>query len=493
MRARAGTPAALPALAALAALTASGAVLAMEFAGGRAGLIPAGWHGLPGWMRGPLPAIGHGIDSHRYGVLFLAMCALYLLVLVLHRRLPAGPTVGAIVVLHLAFLLAPPVLSADVFGYIDWARIGAVHGLDPYTHGSLSAVQDPVYAFMRWRTHMGSPYGPLFTVASYVLAPLSVPASLWVLKAVAALSSLAIVALSWAGARRLGRAPVPAAALVGLNPLVLVWALGGAHNDLLATAIAMGAVYLALGARERAAGAVSLIAIAVKASTAVVFPFLIAGSRRRREALAGAALALAFTVVVAVAAFGRHAAGFVASNRDQQRLVAANSLPNKVSSWLGFHGLPGGVRAAAVAVLVVSVVWLLVRTWRGGDWVTAAGWATLALLATSAWLMPWYVIWVLPLAALAGAPQAHARVARVLRVHRCRTHPPLGFRAWPRTGCPSSSGRRWPRSARASRSSPPGAPTVTRAGSWPRPCPPSARRRRRCSSRSPTPPAATPR
>jgi hypothetical protein len=30
-----------------------------------------------------------------------------------------------------------------------------------------------------------------------------------------------------------------------------------------------------------------------------------------------------------------------------------------------------------------------------------AGWATLAILLCSAWLVPWYLLWLLPLAALA--------------------------------------------------------------------------------------------
>jgi hypothetical protein len=34
------------------------------------------------------------------------------------------------------------------------------------------------------------------------------------------------------------------------------------------------------------------------------------------------------------------------------------------------------------------------------DPVRAAGWATLALLVASAWLVPWYALWLLPLAAL---------------------------------------------------------------------------------------------
>jgi len=34
------------------------------------------------------------------------------------------------------------------------------------------------------------------------------------------------------------------------------------------------------------------------------------------------------------------------------------------------------------------------------DWITAAGWSTLALLATTTWILPWYLVWLLPLAAL---------------------------------------------------------------------------------------------
>ena len=37
---------------------------------------------------------------------------------------------------------------------------------------------------------------------------------------------------------------------------------------------------------------------------------------------------------------------------------------------------------------------------RGGDWVRAAAWASLGLLLASAWLLPWYIIWALPFAAL---------------------------------------------------------------------------------------------
>ena len=43
---------------------------------------------------------------------------------------------------------------------------------------------------------------------------------------------------------------------------------------------------------------------------------------------------------------------------------------------------------------------LLVAVSRGLDWVRAAGWASFGLLIASAYMAPWYLIWLLPLAAI---------------------------------------------------------------------------------------------
>ena len=50
------------------------------------------------------------------------------------------------------------------------------------------------------------------------------------------------------------------------------------------------------------------------------------------------------------------------------------------------------------------LAYLLARTWRGGDWLRAAGWAGAGLLLATAWLLPWYLIWPLP---LAPSPRPH--------------------------------------------------------------------------------------
>ena len=41
---------------------------------------------------------------------------------------------AAIVVLVTAFAVAPVLISHDVYSYLDYARLGVRHGLDPYVH-----------------------------------------------------------------------------------------------------------------------------------------------------------------------------------------------------------------------------------------------------------------------------------------------------------------------------------------------------------------------
>jgi hypothetical protein len=237
----------------------------------------------------------------------------------------------------------------------------------------------------------------------YPLGALGVPAALWSLKAIMGAASLGIVALVWRTAKRLGRDPVPAALFVGLNPVVLVWGVGGAHNDFLIVLALTAAVAAALGDRERLGGGLLALGAAIKASAVLPLLFMLAGARDRRRAMAGVGLTAAAALVLTAAVFGTNAVHFADTLRDQQHDVALYSFPNQLGAWLGYGGITGGIRAAASIALVAGLAWLLLRAWRGSlDWVSAAGWATALLLVTSAWLLPWYLVWLLPLAALSA-------------------------------------------------------------------------------------------
>src|SRR2546423_4014004 len=122
-------------------------------------------------------------------------------------------------------------------------------------------------------------------------------------RAGAALAALAGVSLGWKIAPLLGRPPLHAAVLIGLNPLVLVFGVGGGHNDALVALALLGGTWLMLRDREMAGGAVIATAAAVKLSAGLVLPFLAIGARRRGRTIAGIVAATVVLFAIGFVAF----------------------------------------------------------------------------------------------------------------------------------------------------------------------------------------------
>jgi len=339
--------------------------------------------------------------------------AAYLVALWQAPRLGRRPVWGLILALVTGFAVAPVLLSHDVYSYVAYARLGVRHGLDPYVHAPLAAPDDPVYADVTW-TEASSAYGPLFTLLTYPLAWLPVGVAVATLKAVAALSVLGIAALTARIAAWRGIDPLRAAAFVALNPLVLVHVVAGAHNDALTMLLAMLGVAAVLSRRELAGGAALVAAIATKLSAAVLAPFAlvatatppptgrkpihVSGFRPVGRLLLGALGAALLVGAGAYLAFGWDWLGGFGLAGENQSRTSHMSIPIVVARIAGLD--PDGVRLAAVVLFAALVLYLLAWTWRGGDWVRGAAWASFGLLLATAWLLPWYLIWPLPLAAI---------------------------------------------------------------------------------------------
>src|SRR5258706_7062765 len=94
--------------------------------------VPASRHGFPDWLRGPLRLLDvSGLTSQRFALLLLGVTLGYLVVVACAGAVPARWAIGGILAVHLVFLLAPPLLSGDVFSYIQYARVGTGHRLHP--------------------------------------------------------------------------------------------------------------------------------------------------------------------------------------------------------------------------------------------------------------------------------------------------------------------------------------------------------------------------
>ena len=269
---------------------------------------------------------------------------------------------------------------------------------------------DPAFAHVTW-TDTTSAYGPLFTLATYPLAWLPVGVAVYVLKAISAAAVLATAALVARLAPARGVDPLRAAAFVALNPLVLVHVVGGPHNDGLAMLLMTLGVAGVLTAREASGGA----------------------GLRRRDRGKGLDRRRSPLRPPRRCNRGRRAASGISRFRPVGRLLAGRGLQrcDRRGAYLGLRlelagrlrpgrrepgphqppehpdhhrppnrPRPGPVRAAALTLYAALVIYLLVWTYRGADWLRAAAWATFGLLLATAWLLPWYLLWPLPLVAL---------------------------------------------------------------------------------------------
>jgi Glycosyltransferase family 87 len=372
--------------------------------GGASVLVPASSLSYPSWESGPLHVL-HGVVGSLLGspralniglsVVVVVMLIAYAAVLTTVRTLSMRTIVIAIVALHAILLLSPPQQLTDLFNYLGYARLGGLHHLNPYTHVIAQEAHDPVYRFSTWH-HLRSPYGPLFTALTYPLAWLPLPVAYWILKVITVLMSLTFIALVGQCARALGRDPRFAVLFVAANPIFLMYAIPGFHNDFFMLVPSIAAVALLLSHRDRSAGAMVMAAVAVKFTGGLLLPFLLIAARpnvRRRRIIEGAVLAGIPLLALDLVLFG-----FSLPNLSDQATLLTNwSIPNLIGVLVGLGGGTHSVLRLANVAVVVAVA-LLIR--RRGDWLTGAGWATFALILSLAWLVPWYVVWLLPLAAL---------------------------------------------------------------------------------------------
>jgi hypothetical protein len=354
---------------------------------------------------------GLGLNLHVGGAIaaLSLMFVSYAIIVADSTQLSGRVVLIAVAILHVFVLLGPPLVSTDVFSYQAYARMGAVYSFNPYLHGPYAIFHDPVFQYIgaKW-FNTPSVYGPVFTAFSYLLAPLSIATSVFAYKSIAAVASLILVALIWQCARLRGNDPVRAAALVGLNPLLILYGVGGGHNDLLMLVAVVGAIYSLLLSKERLGGALTMVAIGVKLTAGLLLPFILAagGARRghdqRRNFLLGAGVGFALIAALSFTIFGSGAFHLLATVRQGQSEGDWKSIPGFISERLGMPTVGHISTYALAAAFVIASAWLVWRVWQGTtDWIDGAGWATLAMLIASSSLLPWYVAWMLPLAALA--------------------------------------------------------------------------------------------
>ena len=366
-------------------------------------LVPSGRHGIPGWMAGIFRGTGTRLSIHGLIALVIVISVLYLIALAFSRWIPGWVAIAGAALVVLLFTLAPPMFSTDIFNYVAYARMGALYHVNPYLHGAAAIAGDPSVPFTgpTW-LHTASAYGPLFTLISYAFVPLGVAGAMWALKALAGLAALGCAALIWMCARRLGIRPVPAMLFFALNPLLLIYTVGGGHNDVLMALPLIAGALLILDGKPELGGAALAAAVAIKVTAGIVLPFVIVASSARWRVLLGAAVGALVIGVLALAAFGPHVLSVLdlLKHHDQFTKPLSN-VPGYVGYVLGQGPLTPARHHVLELVFDFGAVVLLGVAWWRREWLAAGCGALLLLVATLGWMLPWYVVWVLPLAPLA--------------------------------------------------------------------------------------------
>ncbi|MCX6390786.1 MAG: glycosyltransferase 87 family protein [Solirubrobacterales bacterium] len=422
-------------------------------------LVPIGAPGseLPNWILGllaPLSALNlhpeHGQISPILVVLtaIAAICmpVAWLLVVDGGHQIRLKTIVWTIIGLYALMAIAPPLLSTDVFSYLSGGRLEVLYGVNPYEHGPVVRPQDPIFGWtgLIW---LDTPtvYGPLFTLLTAALTFIGPIGSLWALKVFTAACGLLCVWLTWSIAESLGRDPLPATLFVALNPLMLIYTAGGAHNDLVALALLLFASKLLIESRFGRSGVAMAAAIGVKATAGLALPFLIVGAAVRRSrggwSLAGGfALGALAVALLGTAFYGLHWLAIPASIADGTSLHIGelHSFPGVIAGYLGIGPIGPIARAVLLAGVAVVVVLALRSSIRSRDgWISGFAVSMMALLVLSTQLHPNYVVLALPFAALSDDRRVrHAAVALtlgVVAIQIIRGILPMGV-GWPHGG-----------------------------------------------------------
>lgn len=335
------------------------------------------------------------------GMLLLG-CAVELLICVLALAASRGavPGLGSLIfwasLLRLAGVCGEPILEDDFYRYL-WDGYRFVTTGSPFGAAPAAFFADPNVPLAMREVLDGINYPELPTIyapmqqALFALSYWIAPAQLWPLQMLLSVIDLALLALLWALGARSG------AWLYALSPLVLKEIAFTAHPDGLGIAL----IVLALWARVQGRLALTAVACGLAAATKVfalvLIPFLLWRLRARLWLFAALIALLVYAPFVGQATDADSLAVFA------QRWEFNSALYAVIQATL--HGVDSPLAPRLLCGLLYAALWagLLwrfhVRTL--GGWMLPRGDLLIgALLLLSPVINAWYLLWLLPFAAL---------------------------------------------------------------------------------------------
>ncbi len=306
---------------------------------------------------------------------------------------------GTGVAARLALLPLAPELSDDVYRYL-WDGHVLAHGVNPYVHApdapALADLRTPWHGLVN---HPGVPtiYPPL-AQALFVVVAAAGSATVLAAKGLWLIMDLACAFVLQRAAARSGRRPGPVLLLYLWSPLLVVETAWSAHLEAAGLLVLSALLWMdaprpregSAGGRAAAVGALLAAGTLVKLAPAALLPPM----ARRHGIRTAAVFVLACGVGYAPfagAGFGPLTQGLRTYAEHWSANTGAFALVEAVAG-----GPVAGRIAAALLVLGVAVL----AAWRRFSAARAMLWTFGAGLLLSPTVHPWYVLWILPVAAL---------------------------------------------------------------------------------------------
>ena len=310
-----------------------------------------------------------------------------------HAPSAIAPIACVIAALFVVAVAIAPHFPTDIGSYAADGRMVAHYHENPYVVRPTAFSNDPLFSHIATST---APYGPLFVGSAAVVSKVAGTDALryrLAYQAAAALAIGAALVLLWRARRS-----TAAIVLVGLHPVVAGSIVNAGHND---AYVALALLVTVLAAQRRRfvlAGSLIAAAMLIKLTAGLaLFPLVFwAAARGGRSAVlrivaptALVVLPLTFAVPGMLHSIRSANLGWVT------RTSVWNIYPFRAPLLPRFGDgavTQLGLVAIAVAVLVVSRSRL--------DLSDRVAGALTAWVVLSAYVMPWYTVWALPVAAL---------------------------------------------------------------------------------------------
>ncbi len=357
--------------------------------------------------------------NHRGALLLLAVGAILFRLTLLPAGLPHDASLPELVQAARADLCGEAVTyerfllyDSDVWRYL-WDGHVAAHGVNPYRHAPADArldrlasdedlaPQDGSTAWAEVRENINhaairTVYPPL-AQGAFVLVHTIAPGSVLAWKAMMVTFDLLTVMLIGLALRALGL-PLGWATLYAWNPLVIKVVAGSGHFDaLVGMTLAACALFVVRGARTSAALSLGF-AVLAKLLPVVLLPFL---ARRIGWRYCALVLAVVVSGYLPFLDAGPALLDGLGTFAQRWRFNSGVFLPLEYLAAFFSPNPELVARLASGVLIVVLLVWLANRD--DGSYASFPGYAAAALgglLILSPTVMPWYLLWLLPIAAL---------------------------------------------------------------------------------------------